>query len=98
MSAPTKQSVTLVFQDPSGTAIAGGTVTIRLLYDISTAADSGPQISAGVVVTGTLDSSGSVTVNLWPNDVLVPANSNYQVTAYTAQGQRAWSGTLVVTS
>jgi hypothetical protein len=95
---PTKQSVTLVFQDPSGTAIAGGTVTIRLLYDISAAASNGPQISAGIVVSGTLDSSGTITVDLWPNDVLVPANSNYQVKAYTALGQPAWSGTLIVTS
>ncbi len=98
MSAPTKQSVTLVFQDPSGNAIASGTVTIRLLYDISTAASSGPQISSGIVVSGTLDSSGSVTVELWPNDVLVPAGSSYVVNAYTALGQLAWSGPLTVTS
>ena len=98
MPAPTKQSVTLTFQDPSGNALAGGTVTLRLLYDISTAAANGPQISAGIVVSGTLDSSGSITVELWANDVLVPAGSNYQVKAYTDLGQPAWSGTLIVTS
>jgi hypothetical protein len=96
MSAPTKQSVTFNFQDPAGRPLALGSVTFRLQVDISTFSDSGPQISAGRLVTASLDSSGSCTVLLWPNNLLAPA-SIYFVVAYTAQGQPAWRGELTVT-
>ncbi len=96
MPAPSKQSVSLTFQDPSGTPLALGSVTFRLQVDISTFANSGPQVSAGRVVTAALDSSGSCTVLLWPNNLLAPA-SIYFVTAYTAQGQPVWRGELTVT-
>ena len=92
----TKQSVTLTFQDPSGQPLALGSVTFRLQVDISTFADNGPQISAGRLTTATLDSSGSCTVLLWPNNLLAPA-SIYFLTAYTAEGQPAWRGELTVT-
>lgn len=93
----TKQSVTLTFLDPSNTPLAGGSVVFRLNYDISVMTSGGPQVSAKRAVTVTLDDSGSCTVPLWPNNILFPANSIYFVTAYTAQGQPAWSGELTVT-
>ena len=91
-----KQSITLTFQDPSGQPIALGLATFRLQADISTSATSGPQVSAGRLVTAALDSSGSCTVLLWPNNLLAPA-SIYFVMAYTAQGQPVWRGELTVT-
>lgn len=97
MASPSKQSVTLVFQDPAGNPLAGGSVTFMLNVDISTAASSGPQVAAQSTVTATLDGSGSCTVDLWPNNVLSPAGSVYFVNAYAADGQPAWSGQMTVT-
>ena len=98
MSAPTQQSVTLVFQDAAANPLAGGLVRLTLNVDISIAVSSGPQIAAQRTVDGTLDDSGSVTLNLWPNDVLFPANSVYFVQAYTSTGQPAWDGQMTVSS
>lgn len=92
----TKQSVTLVFQDAAGNPVAFGSVTLRLQVDISTATPSGPQVSAGRLVTATLDSSGSLTVDLWPNNTTTPA-SVYFVQCYTVHGQPVWKGELTVT-
>ena len=92
---PVKQSVTLSFQDPAGNAIANGRVTFRLQQDISTATSGGPQITAGRLVTATLNSSGSVTVALWPTSVMQPPAS-YFVVVYSALGQLVWSGELTV--
>lgn len=92
-----KQSVTLIFQDPSGTPIAGGRVKLRLQVDVSTATSGGPQVTAGGAVFGDLDSNGSVTLSLWPNNVTLPATSVYFVTCYTSLGQPVWQGELTVT-
>lgn len=97
MTAPSRQSVSLTFQDPSGSPLAGGSVHIELSVDISTALALGPQITAQRVVDATLDNTGSCTVSLWPNNLLLPAKSVYFVTAYTAEGQPAWSGQMAVT-
>lgn len=92
----TKQSVTLTFQTPAGLPIANGYIQIRLQTDISTAVSGGPQVNAGQVVTNSLDSNGSVTVLLWPNNITFPANSVYFVTCFTAQGQPVWKGEVTV--
>ena len=92
----TKQSVTLVFQDPAGNPLANGKVTFRLQVDISTATSGGPQVSAGRLVTANLDTTGSATVLLWPNSSTFPADSVYFVKAYTSLGLLAWSGTMTV--
>jgi hypothetical protein len=97
MSAPSQQSVSLTFQDPSGSPLVGGSVHFELSVDLSTALALGPQITAQRVVEVTLDDTGSCTVLLWPNNLLVPANSVYFVNAYTAEGQPAWSGQMTVT-
>jgi hypothetical protein len=86
------QVTTLSFQDPSGNPLVGGEVTFRLTTDMSASVGTGPQVSAGIVIKGTLDDTGSITISLWPNT----AGSIYIVTAYTAEGQPAWSGSLTV--
>jgi hypothetical protein len=95
--SPIKQSVVLNYQDPAGNPLADGKVHIMLSVDLSVVEDSGPQISAQRVVIVALDSLGSCTVLLWPNNLLSPAGSVYFVTAYSADGQPAWSGQMTVT-
>jgi hypothetical protein len=49
-------------------------------------------IASGVEITINLDASGNAVAGqyVWGNDVLLPINSYYTVTGYTAQGQPAW--------
>jgi hypothetical protein len=96
MSSPT-QSVTLTFQDPSGTPIAGGKVTFDLSYDISNATSGGIQVSSGITTSATLDSNGRCTVTLYRTDILVPSGSVYFVRVYTAEGQLVYSEQMTVT-
>lgn len=91
----TKQNVTFTFQDPRGNPLANGRVDIRLQQDISTALSGGPQVSAGRLVSATLDGSGSATVALWPTTQMSPT-AVYIVTAYTQQGEPSWRGQLTV--
>lgn len=97
MSSPTQQSVSLTFQDAAGNPLAGGSVRITMSVDISTATSGGPQVAAQRTVEATLDSNGSVTVDLWPNNLLSPSGSVYFVNAYASGGQPAWSGQITVT-
>lgn len=92
----TQQPVTFTFQDPSGAPLAGGSVVLQLSSDIATSVVAGVQILAGRQVTGTLDSNGSCTLNLWPNSVMFPSGVVYFVSAYTASGLLVWSGELTV--
>jgi hypothetical protein len=83
----------IVFQDPAGNPLAGGTATFRLSTD---AMSPSGQISAGRVVTATLDENGTATVSLWNNTLLNPPNTVYFVEAFTAEGQPAWSGEITI--
>ncbi|PWT75538.1 MAG: hypothetical protein C5B59_08650 [Bacteroidetes bacterium] len=76
------------FQDASGKALAGGSITFRLSTD-AVASDS--QVSAPVLTKATLDSNGNIsgTVNIWPNPQLTPATV-YKISVYNAQGLLAW--------
>lgn len=94
---PITQSVTLTFQDPGGNPLVGGSVTLRLSYDISNATTGGVQVSAGIVTSATLDSSGSCTVTLYRTDTLLPSGAIYFVEAYTAAGQPVYSSQMTVT-
>jgi hypothetical protein len=96
MPVPSKVPVPLNFQDAAGNPLANGTVTFRLSMDISAGLASGPQVSAGIVTTLTLDANGSGTALLYPNDTMVPAGTIYFVSAYTFQGQLAWQGQITV--
>ena len=77
------------FQDSEGNLLSGGYLTMRLNQDgvVNTS-----QVCAGIKITITLDGYGSVIAGqyVWANDVLLPTNSYYVVTAYTANGQIAW--------
>jgi hypothetical protein len=87
-------AVTLKFQDPAGNPLNGGSVTLRLSVDGSTAISNGVQIAAGRTITATLDSTGAATIGLWPNAQLSPAGTVYFVDAYTKLGEPAWSGQM----
>lgn len=78
------------FQDAEGNPLAGGSLVFQLSQDSSV--NNGTEIAAGIKISVLLDSGGNVsgTVNIWPNDVISPANTFYNVTAYTANGQLVW--------
>jgi hypothetical protein len=82
------------FQLASGQPLAFGSVKIQLNTDAVVLTTNGPQVVSGRVVKVSLDSTGSATPNLWPNSVMTPSNTVYNVTAYSAQGQSAWSGQI----
>jgi hypothetical protein len=84
------------FQGPDGSPLNGGQITFHLSVDASA---SGNQISAGVITTATLDSSGNIsgTVSLWPNDHISP-DTVYRVSVYTASGELCWKSENVVPS
>jgi len=84
------QGVQFTFQDCLGNPLANGLLTGRLNIDGANSS-SGSNISSGVILSIPLDSSGSCTFTLWPNDQIIPAGTVYFFTAYTAKGQRAWS-------
>lgn len=92
-----QQTITLVFQDPSSMPIANGTVSFRLNVDGATAVLNGVQVSAGRLVSVTLDSSGSVSFLIWPNDQLFPAGTIYFVDVYTSTGELVLSNQITVT-
>jgi hypothetical protein len=81
-----------LFQDSEGNALANGYLKFKLSQDGAVAGVG--SICAGVEITLTLNSSGSVDVStpqyLWGNDQILPVNTFYRVTGYTAKGQPAW--------
>lgn len=87
-----QQVVIFNFQNADGTPLAGGRVTFRLQFDIS----SGVQVAAGRLVSATLDANGTGTALLWATDTSTPSGSIYFVTAYTSRGQISWQGELTV--
>jgi hypothetical protein len=89
-----KQPFLFVFQTASGQPLAFGTVTIQLNTDAVVTSTNGPQVVSGRTVKVNLDGTGSATPYLWPNSVMSPSGTVYNVTAYSAQGQLAWSGQI----
>jgi hypothetical protein len=77
------------FQDSQGNLLVDGYLKMRLSQD-SEVNDS--IICAGIEVTIQLDANGDAVAGqfVWGNDVLLPVNSFYIVTGYTAKGQPAW--------
>lgn len=78
------------FQDAEGNTLAGGHLVMQLSQDAATS--DGVQVAAGFVVTIELDNNGDV-VNgaaVWPNDVLLPVGTFYNVSAFSAQGALVW--------
>lgn len=81
------------FQDVQGNKLASGYLLMTLSQDASVTSPAS-QIASGYTVKILLDGSGNVQTSpaqfVWPNDVLVPANTFYSVTAYTAAGELVW--------
>lgn len=77
------------FQDSEGNVLANGSLTFVLSQDASV---GGVNVCSGVEITFDLDANGNIVSGsqIWGNDVLSPVNTFYQVTGYTANGQRAW--------
>jgi len=76
------------FQDSLGNSLALGSVQVYLQQDVLVGI---VQLCAGIKNTINLDSSGDVTGSptLW-------GPVTYLMTAYTAKGERAWSGPVSV--
>lgn len=89
------ETVIFTFQDPGGNPLAGGLATFRLSQDGSLGMSGGPSV-CNRITSATLDSAGSCAVLLWANTDLLPPGSVYFVNAFTALGQPAWSGEVVV--
>src|SRR5229473_2444825 len=97
----TTQLINGHFQDSLGNALNKGYLVFKLNADNAVAGVA--LLSAGVEVTITLDSNGSVVASpaqkLWATDVMTTVNAFYAVTGYTASGQIAWGpNTQQVTS
>ena len=79
------------FQDAEGNLLSGGYLTMVLNNDESV---NDSQVCAGVEITVPLDAFGDVVsspgVFIWGNDQMLPINSYYLVTGYTAEGQTAF--------
>lgn len=76
------------FQAPNGQPVALGKMTAELQGDVTLA---GSQICGGRKVTFNLDANGNIASgSLW-------APATYLFTAYTAQGQQVWQGSVNLT-
>lgn len=80
------------FQDSEGNPLSGGYLQFELSQDAQV--NGNTEICAGYLVKVTLDGNGSVdttaTQKIWGNDALSPANTFYNVKAFTESGQLVW--------
>jgi hypothetical protein len=93
----TRQIIGGNFQDVVGNPLNGGAVT----FELNTDGQAGTiQVIAGVLTKALLDGSGNIsgTINLWPNDQLIPTTTVYRIKAYTSAGQLAWESENVIPS
>jgi hypothetical protein len=76
------------WQDAEGNPLALGTVQVYLQQDVEVGS---VQLCAGIKDSLSLDSNGNVTSSptLW-------GPVTYQATAYSANGEQAWKGTISV--
>src|ERR1039457_6648626 len=74
------------FQDCQGNVLANGYLTLRLSSDEEV---NDSIICSGVDIRIQLDVNGNVVSgqSVWGNDQMIPVNSYYRVTGYTAAGQ-----------
>jgi hypothetical protein len=86
------------YQDAKGNPLALGYLRLELTADAQIPAIG--QLCSGTVVKVSLDANGNVsgTVNVWPNDVLNPATTQYRIFAYTATGQLVFQRTQQILS
>jgi hypothetical protein len=76
------------FQDALGNPLADGYLIFQLSQDAQVS--STQQVVAGYKVTIPLDGSGNASGEVWANDLLSPAGTFYNVSAYSAEGQLVW--------
>lgn len=86
------------FQDLEGNPLANGYLTFKLTADAQI--NGVGQIGAGAITTVPLDATGNATgqQGIWPNDQMVPTDTQYVITAYSAAGQPVWQKTAVIPS
>jgi hypothetical protein len=93
MPATKTQLIGGLFQDADGTVLNSGYLTFELSQD-EQVTGLVTQVCAGVKIKINLNTAGSVSAspaqNIWGNDDLLPINSFYIVSGYTASGQLAW--------
>lgn len=81
------------FQDVQGNKLANGYLLMELSQDAAVSSPTA-QIAAGYTIKIKLDVNGNVDTStlqyVWPNDVLSPANTFYNVSGYTANGELVW--------
>lgn len=80
------------FQDSLGVVLASGYLLLELSQDAQV--NTSTQVVSGYIVRISLDANGNVATSpaqlVWPNDVLSPAGTFYNVSVYNAQGQLVW--------
>jgi hypothetical protein len=80
------------FQDVSGNPLANGFLLMKISQDGQV--NYGTQVCAGSVLKVLLDANGNVLSSpaqfAWPNDVIYPSGTFYNVSAYSAEGQLVW--------
>lgn len=98
MTATKTQLIGGEFQDGEGNILANGYLDFELNQDENVAGVG--NIASGITLRFQLDSDGNVASStstppatnqfVWANDVMLPVNSFYQITGFTAAGQPAW--------
>lgn len=80
------------FQDITGNPLADGNLLLQLNQDATV--NTVTAVVAGYQVEILLDSDGNVQTSpvqsVWPTDAMMPADSFYLVSAYSANGQLVW--------
>ena len=80
------------FQDSEGNPLANGYLELKLNQDALVTGVG--NICSGITITILLDVNGTVISSpaqyVWANDQMLPVNSYYRVTGFTAAGQMAW--------
>jgi hypothetical protein len=77
------------FQDVEGNPLNSGYIKMKLSSDEEV---NDSLICSGIEIKITLDATGNVVAgqSVWGNDVMLPANSFYKVTVFSAAGQIVW--------
>lgn len=80
------------FQDALGNPLAGGYLEMVLSQDAATTDQK--EVAAGYTVRIELDNTGNVVTSpaqsVWPNDVLLPSGTFYNVSGFNANGALVW--------
>jgi hypothetical protein len=84
------------FTDAEGNPLSNGYLILRISTDVVTPDDT--QLCYQIAVKVPLDSNGAISGSplFWPNDGLLPADSYYILSAYSANGQLVLGPVLVI--